>query len=181
VERDVDGRLLVVADSSFLINFLALDRLDILAALRQFRFHVLDHVLAEIRYEEQRRRLEAGMQRKVVEPLEIEDLDEIRLYDEFRQVLGDGEAACLAVAVNRRWLLAADEKGRFQRELFGRLGESYLLNTLGALVTAVQVRVLTIGEGEELREQLRRHRFDTGSRPLNEFLGEGETGAQGSE
>jgi predicted nucleic acid-binding protein len=174
VERDVDGRLLVVADSSFLINFLALDRLDILAALQQFRFHLLDHVVAEIRHDDQRSRLEVGIQGRVLEPLEIEDLDEVRLYDEFRQILGDGEAACLAVAVRRRWLLAGDEKGRFQRELFSRLGAKYLLNTLGALVMAVRAGVLTIEQAERLREELRKRRFETGLRPLRELLADGE-------
>jgi predicted nucleic acid-binding protein len=172
VEQDAGGRQPVVADSSFLINFLAVDRVDILAALRQFRFHVLDHVVAEIRDEEQRGRLEAALEQGILVLLEIADPDEVRLYDEFRQILGDGEAACLAVAVRRRWLLAGDEKGRFRRELFGRLGEEYLLNTLGTLVMAVRARVLTIEETERLREELRKRRFETGPRPLRELLGE---------
>jgi hypothetical protein len=49
VERDADGRLLVVTDSSFLINFLVLDRVDLLGGLPQFRFHVLNHVTADTR------------------------------------------------------------------------------------------------------------------------------------
>jgi hypothetical protein len=36
VERDADGRLLVVVDSSFLINFLVVDRMDILSRLSKF-------------------------------------------------------------------------------------------------------------------------------------------------
>jgi hypothetical protein len=44
VERDADGRLLVVADSSFLINFLVLGRVDLLGGLPQLRFHVVNHV-----------------------------------------------------------------------------------------------------------------------------------------
>jgi len=54
VERDADARLLAVVDSSFLINFLAVDRMDILGRLRQFRFHVVNHVRAEVRYDDQR-------------------------------------------------------------------------------------------------------------------------------
>ena len=76
----------------------------------------------------------------------------------------------MAVAIGRRWLVAGDEKGRFRRELFGRLREEYLLNTLGALVTAVSAGVLTIEEAEGLRGELRRYRFDTGLRPLRELL-----------
>jgi hypothetical protein len=55
--------LLVVADSSFLINFLILDRVDLLGGLPQFRFHVVNHVTAEIRYENQRVRLQAAVEK----------------------------------------------------------------------------------------------------------------------
>jgi predicted nucleic acid-binding protein len=103
VERGDDGRLLVVADSSFLINFLVLDRMDILAGLPQFRFHVVNHVSAEIRYEDQRRLFQAAMDSGVVTEIEITETREILLYDELRRFLGDGESASLAVAVNRQW------------------------------------------------------------------------------
>lgn len=131
MERDADGRLLIVADSSLLINFLVLDRMDILDGLPQFRFHIVNHVRAEIRYEDQRARLEAALESGVMTEIEITAPGEILLYDELRQFLGDGEAASLAVAVSRRWVIAADERGRFRRELFGRLGENYLLDTAG--------------------------------------------------
>ncbi len=50
----------MVADASFLIKFLVLDRMDVLGGLPQFRFHVLNHVCAEIRYEDQRGRLQTA-------------------------------------------------------------------------------------------------------------------------
>lgn len=53
--------------------------------------------------------------------LEITDPAEVALYDELRRFLGDGEAACLAVAATRRWVIAADEKRRLRREIFYRL------------------------------------------------------------
>ena len=96
MERDANGRVLVVAESSFLINFLLLDRMDILHGLRQFSFQVLDHVSAEIRYSDQQTRLQAAVAAGIVSELEITDPAEILLYDEFRKFLGDGEA-CLAV------------------------------------------------------------------------------------
>ena len=88
--------MLVVTDSSFLINFLAIDRLDILRRLAQFHFHMLNHVEAEVRREDQRARLEAGRDAGFLDSLEIIDPDEILLYDGFRRFLGDGESACLA-------------------------------------------------------------------------------------
>lgn len=172
MERDADGRLLVVMESSFLINFLAIDRIDILAGLHQFMFHVPDHVKADVRYPEQKARLVAALAAGIVSDLEITDQAEILLYDEFRKVLGDGESASLAVAVSRRWIIAADEKGRFRRQLFERLGEEYLLDTPGALVAGIKGGLITIPEAEELRTRLRQHRFEMDPRPFEELLRE---------
>ena len=173
MEKDANGRLLVVADSSFLINFLVLDRTDLLGRLTKFHFHVLNHVRAEIRYDDQCARLEAAVENGVVTEIEITEPSEILLYDELRQFLGDGESASLAVAVSRRWVIAADEKGRFRRELFGRLGENYLLDTAGALVTAIKTGVITMEQAEALRAQLRENRFEMDPRPFDELLKEG--------
>jgi predicted nucleic acid-binding protein len=172
VEQDPDGRLLVIADASFLINLLAVDRIHILSRLPQFRFHVINHVRAEIRYESQRVRLQAAMEGGLVTEIEITEPGEVRLYHELRSFLGDGEAASLAVAVSRRWVIAADEKGRFHREVFDRLGEDYLLDTLGALLTAIKTKVLTVGEADALRAQLRDHRCEMDPTPFDELLSE---------
>lgn len=163
---------MVVADSSFLINFLVVDRMDVLGLLTQFRFHVVNHVRAEIRYDDQRARLRAAIESGVVAEIEITDPGEIRLYDELRRVLGDGESASLAVAVSRRWVIAADEKGRFRRELFARLGEGYLLDTLGALLTAIRAGVIIVEEAEALRARLRENRFEMDPTPFDELLKE---------
>lgn len=172
MERDAVGRVLVVTDASFLINFLAIDRLDILGALTQFRFHVLNHVEAEIRRDDQQARLGAGLAAGVLQPVEITDPDEILLYDMFRRYLGDGESACLALGARRRWVVAADEKGRFRRELFDRLGEDHLLNTLGALLCALRTGIIDVNEATQLRDQLRVNRFDMDQRPFEQLLDE---------
>lgn len=172
MERGDDGRLLLVVDSSFLINFLVLDRMDILGGLAQFRFHVVNHVRAEIRYEDQRGRLQGALENNVVTEIEITDPGEILLYDGFRRFLGDGESASLAVAVSRRWVIAADEKGRFRRELFERLGENYLLDTAGALVTAIKAGVITVEQAEAIRGRLRENRFEMDPRPFDELMKE---------
>jgi predicted nucleic acid-binding protein len=87
-----------------------------------------------------------------------------------RRFLGDGESASLAVAVQRRWVIAADEKGAFRREFLARLSEEYLLDTLGALVTAIKADVITVADAETLREQLRGHRFEMDATPFDELL-----------
>ena len=146
--------------------------MDVLGKLTRLRFNMVNHVRAEIRYDEQRARLEAAMVGGVMTEIEITDPDELRLYDEFRRFLGDGESASLAVAVSRRWVVAADEKGRFRRELFDRLGEGYLLDTLGALLTAIRANAITAQEAEALRTRLRENRFEMDPTPFDELLKE---------
>ena len=171
MEQTSEGRILVVADTSFLVNFLTLDRMDILRSLRIYAFHVPNHVVAEVEYAEQLGRLEAAIAEGTVTELEIVHPAEIALYDELRRFLGDGEAACLAVAATRRWVMATDEKCRLRREIFERLGEEYLLNTPGAIVAALRVGILTVPEAEAIREELARHRFVmTDVPPFEELL-----------
>jgi len=174
MERTPDGRILVVADTSFLVNFLVLDRMDILQGLRAYAFHVPNHVVAEVEYEEQRERLKAAIAEGTLTELEITDPVEIALYAELRRFLGDGEAACLAVAATRRWVMATDEKRRLRREIFERLGEEYLLNTPGAIVAALRAGILTVPEAEEICQELTQHRFTMDVPPFEELLHEEE-------
>jgi predicted nucleic acid-binding protein len=170
VERTSEGRLLVIADTSFLVNFLTLDRMYILRGLQAYIFYAPNHVVAEVEYAEQRERLSAALTEGTVTELEITDPAEIALYDELRRFLGDGEAACLAVAATRRWVIATDEKRRLRREIFERLGEEYLLNTPGAIVAALRAGLLTVPEAEVIRGELARHRFVMADLPSLEEL-----------
>ena len=47
--------------------------------------------------------------------MNIEELDTLTLFGELRDLMGRGEAACLAVAATRGYHLASDEKKRFRR------------------------------------------------------------------
>jgi predicted nucleic acid-binding protein len=170
VERTFEGRILVIADTSFLVNFLTLDRMDILRGLQAYVFYAPNHVVAEVEYAEQRERLSVALAEGTVTELEITDPGEIALYDELRRFLGDGEAACLAVAATRRWVIATDEKRRLRREIFERLGEEYLLNTPGAIVAALRAGILTVPEAETIRGELAQHRFVMADVPSFEEL-----------
>jgi predicted nucleic acid-binding protein len=159
MERAADGAIPVIVDTSCLINFLIADRMDLFGALRGYTFVVPNHVVAEVTDATQRARLDAALTARVVTEIEITDLAEIELYVALRRVLGDGESACLAVAATRGWALAADEKGRFRREAYERLGEAALVNTPGILVAVIQAGILTVDEAEGLRDVLARNRF----------------------
>lgn len=57
-------------------------------------------------------------------------------------------------------------------DAFGRLGENYLLDTAGALVTAIKVGVITVEQAAALRAQLRENRFEMDPQPFEERLRE---------
>jgi predicted nucleic acid-binding protein len=170
MERAADGPILVVVDTSCLINFLIVDRLDIFGALQGYTFVVPNHVVAEVTDATQRARLEAALTARVVTEIEITDLAEIETYIALRRVLGDGESACLAIAATRGWVIAADEKGRLRREVYERLGEAALVNTPGILVAAIQAGILTADGAETLRAELAKNRFVMDIPPFSELI-----------
>jgi predicted nucleic acid-binding protein len=170
MERAADGPIVVIVDTSCLINFLIVDRMDLFGALSGYAFVVPNHVVAEVTDATERTRLAAAMTAGVVTEIEITDLAEIELYVALRRILGDGESACLAVAATRGWVMAADEKGRLRREAYERLGEAALVNTPGILVSAIQEGILTAEGAETLRAMLASLRFVMDLPPFSKLI-----------
>jgi predicted nucleic acid-binding protein len=152
-ERDV------ATDTSLLLNFLRIDRADILGALSAFRFHILNHVVNEVTQEPHASRLQTAVVRGQVAEFELIHLDAIADYDALRLNLGDGEAATIAAAGHLQWVVGLDEKGRARREAAARVGEHNLLNTPGILVHAVRAGLLTLEEAEQIRLDLATHSY----------------------
>lgn len=144
----------VATDTSLLLNFLRIDRMDILGALPGFRFCVLNHVIGEITQEPHATRLQAALAQGHVVEFELTDLNAIDDYSSLRENLGDGEAATIAAGAHERWVVGMDEKARAKREAVARVGEHNLLNTPGVLVHAVHVELLTLDEAEQIRLDL---------------------------
>jgi len=121
VERDADGRLRVV-DSSFLINFLAVDRMDILAVSGSsaFTWSTTCVPRSDMTTSAAAASRDGGWGGDG-------DRDhrsrEIRLYDELRHVL---ETASRPPRRGRQSSVGdcGDEKGRFRRELFTGSGRA---------------------------------------------------------
>ena len=87
---------------------------------------------------------------------------EIEAYAIYRSRFGDGESAAMAVAVNRRWLIAIDEKGPTRREVIARLGEDHLLTTASILGTAIADGLISANDISGIRDELaaNRHLLD---------------------
>jgi hypothetical protein len=74
------------------------------------------------------------------------------------------------MAEERGWLIASDEKRRFRREVIARLGEGRLVTTAGLFVIAIRANVLSIGDADQAKEILERHRFRMAFRSFRELL-----------
>ena len=96
-------QIIVITDTSVLINFLVLDRVELLARLSSYRFVVTDHVRAEIteHYQDQLQRLERAFEAKLLEEIGVTELAEVQLFAQLTATgLGIGECSAIAVAAH---------------------------------------------------------------------------------
>src|SRR6185436_15539716 len=86
----------------------------------------------------------------------------LTLFTQLVVHIGRGEAACLALAVAKGWMVASDEKRRFRREAEARLGKDNIVRTQDIFVLAIATGLLTIEEADADKATLERRRFRMG-------------------
>lgn len=160
----------VLTDTNILINFIRLDRLDLLGMIPGYQFQVPDHVVEEIRDREQRERLETGLQSGFITALSITDLDEIESYAQFHRSLGQGEAACLAVAVRRGYCVASDDRRAFRKAVVEGVGKERILTTTDLIVLAIRAGLATVEDADEWKVTLETNRFKMRFTSFREIL-----------
>jgi len=79
---------------------------------------------------------------------------ELVIFAELNAVLGRGESAAIAVAANRNWVIAMDELGRAQREVYKRVGRNSLINTPGLILSCVRNGTIDVSEADAIKEDL---------------------------
>jgi predicted nucleic acid-binding protein len=147
--RDVAG------DACYLINFLAVDRVDVLARRTDLRIHLPLEVDAEIQRPEQRLRLDVAIESGAMHLVELVDLPELTEYASLlHERIGKGEAACLAISVVRGWTVASDERRRFGRLARERLPDRPIITTRATIIEAVGLAHLTADEAFAIQDAL---------------------------
>jgi predicted nucleic acid-binding protein len=129
---------IVVTDANIIINLIHAGRLALPGALPPYEFVVPEGVMSEIVDPVQREALEAAITAGHLRRETMTAPAELMRYAELREIVGKGEAACLALAESRGWLVASDEKRRFRREVLARLGSGRLVTTPGLFVLAIR-------------------------------------------
>lgn len=148
-------RVPVLLDTSVLINFLAINRIDLLARHPGFRFTITEHVRAEVstHYSEQLARLLAALAEGGLEEARVESIEELALFARFTENprLGLGECAATAAAITRGSILAIDDKAarKAALEYSPRLG---LIDTQAIVLSLIRAGELTVQEADSIKE-----------------------------
>jgi len=149
----------VITDASIIINLCHTGHLLLLGRTTTFEFVVTDEVIAEVTDPDQQRILAEALAAGGIRRDSISSPEELTTFAELMQILGTGEAACLAVAEHRKWLVACDEKRVFLREARKRLGADRILNTAGLYVHWIRAGILGVAEADAAKTILESHRF----------------------
>src|ERR1700722_18014755 len=107
--------VVVVTDANVIINLFHIGQLPLFGALPPYRFRVPAEVVAEILHPTQQAAVTACIEAGHLEEVVVDTVDALSLFADLRDVMGRGEAACLALAMTRGLHIASDEKKRFRR------------------------------------------------------------------
>ena len=153
---------IIVTDASVLINFLRIDRTDLLAG-HSHDFLATDHVASEItdRYPDQQQRFAAALDTGAIAETRVTAQEELRTFASLLDAgrLGAGECSAIALAVHRGYILAIDDRPATNH---ARRADATLriVATQDLIVSMIREGLLTTGEADNIKhEWATRHKF----------------------
>jgi len=149
----------VITDTNVLINFLHIGQLALLGELPAYRFQLPAEVLQELTDPGQRVAVDNAIAAGQLDLLVIDALDALALYGDLRDLMGRGEAACLALAATTGCYLASDEKKRFRRKAIELIGEARILGTEDLLLEAIRCDRITVAQADGYKVVLAENRY----------------------
>lgn len=166
---------IVVADTSVLVNFLRIDRMDLIGG-HPDSFIATDHVAAEITDPDQQSRYAAALsvghlvEQRVDDPVEVEIF--LRLSRGGR--LGAGERSAIAVALNRNYRLAIQDNRAIRRAIqeAGISGNPVsIVRTQDVIIELIRDQALTVEAADAmLVDWASNHRFKIKISSFSELL-----------
>lgn len=154
--------VVVITDTSVLVNFLCIDRMDLIAR-HSHRFMITGHVMEEItdHYPEQQARLNAALAEGTLEVVTVSGdaaLDLFRILCE-RGRLGAGESAAIACAIANDYAIAIDDRAAatHARQLKADL---VVLGTQEIMVHLIRLGAIDLTEADGVKDTwAEQHRF----------------------
>jgi predicted nucleic acid-binding protein len=156
---DAEAATVVITDANVLINFVVIEQLSLFGAIEGYQFHVPTDVVEEIVDDEQHSAVLKAIAAGHLKQVTLDTIDTIALFAQLRDVMGRGEASCLALAVSTGAYVASDEKKRFRRRAIDLLGEERILRTESVLLEALRQGRITIAEADAFKATLEAHRY----------------------
>lgn len=166
--------LIIIADTNVLINFLRIDRLDLIAR-HSHQFVITEHVREEIteHHPVQRQMLQKAIEDGIFEEKAVNALNELQLFGKLMSEgrIGSGECSAIACAVCSGFKLAIDDK----RAIIEAQKISAALEIIGTqelMVSMISERLLEIEEADEIKNAWEaEHRFKLKILSFRDILG----------
>jgi predicted nucleic acid-binding protein len=140
--------IVIVTDANVLINLIHIGKLSLLSALDPHEFRVPREVLAEISEPDQRVAVDGALAAGYIKEIAVETIEALELFGVLRDVMGQGEAACLALAATAGFHIASDEKKRFRRRAIELIGEERILRTESLILEAIRRNQISVAEAD---------------------------------
>jgi predicted nucleic acid-binding protein len=152
--KEQSGRQLVVLDTSVLLNFLRVGRLDLLVELPGHEFLVTDHVRGEVTDHASWQLLAQALAEKRLREERADAPEEVAAFGQLVAVrtLGVGECAALAVAVCRRLPIAIDDKAA-RKKATAMFGFRQFLGTADLVVAAIRGGRIDVQGADEMKRR----------------------------
>lgn len=151
-----DAPQVVVLDASVLINFLCIDRAELLAHTAQSVL-ITEHVVAEVTddFPDQLSRLNAAISSGLFQVVSVTDVNELASIADLRRVtkarLGFGECSAIAVAVQRGFHIAVDDGAAIKqiRKLYPLLT---VQNTQDLMLLLIRAGILPVEDADSIKD-----------------------------
>ena len=160
-------------DTSVLINFLKIDRMDLLEKCSH-SFFITDHVQEEIttHYSDQHTLLQTALHQKILQKADVESSEEFAVFAQLSKSgqLGTGECAAIALASCRKYYLLIDDVQAIKKAS-SLIAPNFILRTQDLIVLMIQEHLLEIKEADYLIEVwAKQHRFKLKVKSFEEFM-----------
>lgn len=144
---------ILITDTSVLINFLNIDRLDWLIAFPG-KFLITEHVIDEITndFSDQQKILSTALANNQLEVIKVDCDKELELYNELIKEgrLGSGECSAIACAINRGLCLAMEDS-RACKQALKMKPSIEILKTQDIMIKLITNGAITINEAELIK------------------------------
>jgi predicted nucleic acid-binding protein len=169
-----DSSLIIIADTNILINFLRINRLDLIAR-HSHQFVITEHVRDEITeyYPVQRQMLQKAIDDGTFTEKAVNALDELQLFGKLMSEgrIGSGECSAIACAICSGYKLAIDDK-RAIKEAYKVSGELEILGTQELMVSMISEQLLQVDDADEIKNAWEtEHRFKLKISSFRDVLG----------